>query len=930
MDDYLADLNPAQLEAVSHLKGPCLVVAGAGTGKTSVITKRIAHLIRKHEVNPERIVALTFTDKAAGEMQERLDEILDYGTFVTTSTFHSFCNELIRRHAFRIGINPEARLITEADQVAILREHLDRLPLIKYRRAYNPTPLLRQIARYIEQAKEAQLTPDELIVHAKHMEEAAGDEAEGEAAAEYLELAHCYQVACELYAELEVLTYADLLRYTRDILQSSQIVQKEEQDRWEYLLIDEFQDTNTIQAEIAYLLAGKRANLFVVGDDDQAIYRFRGANVKNILDFKERFPKAKIVTLTENYRSTQAILDAAYRLIQHNNPHRLEAHLGINKKLTAHNGEGTQPIYQHYSTGTHEAEGVVRTIEELITSGTPATDIAIIARSHNQLDPFDEELQAVGVPVNRAKEGNFFQEPSVIQALAYLRFLSAPHNSENLFRLLTGAPYDVPGEDIVSFNVRAKKQHLSLWEALHVPDVDLTESLASAVAYYSRALHSQAAQPPSQALRVHIYDSKWQARLVEAFEERAAQHLTSLYNQARTFELLHQPTTILAFVDHCDRLIASGEDVTVESELAAPREGVTLITAHSSKGLEYPVVFVVNMVVRRFPLLISGGDLRLPPELVSPLKDNVPHEEERRLAYVAFTRAKERLYISDAERYGTNKNPSKPSPFVTEALPITSTPEFADQPLRAASFTPLPEAGLPPLVFPKQLSASALEAFEDNPAVFYEQYVLQIIPEDIIAINFGNAVHNTLRDIFNARREGVALETGPTLQRHWVGEGYDTAAIRDGEYAAALEMIERHLNQLPPDFYPAFTEESVTLQLSDGFRITGKVDRIDRNPDGSLSIVDYKTGSKQAREADVRENLPIGIYAAALVKQQKNVKDIGLCYLRTECDPRYQVSHAYFEELAARVHKLIEEMRSAYATRSFPDSGKRFGLSYIR
>jgi DNA helicase-2/ATP-dependent DNA helicase PcrA len=274
-EDYLADLNAAQLDAVIHKEGPCLVVAGAGTGKTSVITKRIAHLVTVHKVDPDHIVALTFTDKAAGEMQERLDEILDYGTFVTTSTFHSFCNELIRRHAFRIGINPEARLITEADQVAILREHLDRLPLIKYRRAYNPAPLLRQIARYIEQAKEAQLSPDELIAHAKKMEEAAGDETEAESAAEYLELAHCYQVVCDLYAELEVLTYADLLKYARDILQSSPAVKSEEQSRWQHLLIDEFQDTNTIQAEIAYLLAGKQANLFVVGDDDQAIYRFR-------------------------------------------------------------------------------------------------------------------------------------------------------------------------------------------------------------------------------------------------------------------------------------------------------------------------------------------------------------------------------------------------------------------------------------------------------------------------------------------------------------------------------------------------------------------------------------------------------------------------------------------------------------------------------
>ena len=182
-------LTPEQQQAVSHVDGPCLVVAGAGTGKTTVITERIANLILAHEVAPEHILALTFTDKAAAEMQGRLDELLDYGTFVTTSTFHAFCNDLIRRHAYRIGINPEARLITEADQTAILREYIGQLPLKHYRRTYNPTPLLKQIAHYIEHAKENQLSPEVLIAQAKKSRENAFDEAEAESADEYLELA---------------------------------------------------------------------------------------------------------------------------------------------------------------------------------------------------------------------------------------------------------------------------------------------------------------------------------------------------------------------------------------------------------------------------------------------------------------------------------------------------------------------------------------------------------------------------------------------------------------------------------------------------------------------------------------------------------------------------------------------------------------------
>lgn len=932
MNSILEGLNPQQQEAVTHGDGPCLVVAGAGTGKTGVITRRIAYLVQEKNVSPENIVALTFTDKAATEMQERLDQLLDYGVFVTTATFHSFCNELIRRHAFRIGIDPEARLITEADQIAILREHIARLPLKYYSATYNPVPLLKEIARYVEQAKEAQLSHQQLEEHAKELDTKAANEAEEEIAGQYAELAACYKIICNLYDELGVLTYADLLRYTYTILKDAPAVCQEEQERFHYLLIDEYQDTNTIQAEIAYLLAGKRANLFVVGDDDQAIYRFRGANVKNIRDFIKRFPKACIITLTDNYRSTQPILDAAYNLIQHNNPHRLEKDLNFSKKLRADRGDDGAVTYQHYSSGIHEAEGVASTIAELIASQKyAAQDIAIIARSHNQLDPFEEELVALNIPVSRAKEGNFFQEPTVVQGLAYLRFLASPHNSENLFHLLSGAPFEIPGEIIAPFNIQARKRHLSLWKCLQETTDTLGAELPTVLAYLASRLKEDSAKTPALALKGHVIESKWQNQLIEDQAERAAAHLTNLYKQAKTFELLHQPTTILSFVEHCDRLIASGEDITVESELTPINEGVTLITAHSSKGLEYPVVFVVNLVLRRFPMQFRSNGLELPVELVSPLRDNVTHEEERRLAYVAMTRARDYLYLTDAERYGTNKYPSKASPFITEALQLSTAPESSDRPLRGITLTVTPQSNdILPLPFPQEFTASSLEVFEENPAVFYEQYVLQIIPEDDVAINFGNAVHNTLRDVFNARKEKVTLDIPTTFDRYWVGEGYSTPKVRDEEHAIGIKLVEDHLAGLKPDFAPQYVEESMVLQLRNGIRLLGKVDRIDANPDGTLHIVDYKTGNKEAKEKDVQENLPLAIYAAALYKQKKPVQKVSLWYLRSGSHPGLAVTEDYLRQQAERINTVIESMREAYATRTFPETGKGFSRSRLR
>lgn len=925
-NDLLTGLTKQQQGAVTHLDGPCLVVAGAGTGKTSVITRRIANLILEHKVAPEKIVALTYMEKAATEMQERLDELLPYGMFgVVTGTFHAFCNELIRRHAFRIGINPEARLVMEADQIAILRENIDRLPLKLYRKPYNPMHLLKDLAGYVEQAKEARLTPAQLITHAEQAHKNAFEDVESEIALQYLELAQCYEAVTEIYRELDVLTYADLLAHARTILAESPAVRAEEQERCQYLLVDEYQDTNTIQAEIAYLLAGDKGNLFAVGDDDQAIFRFRGANVTNILHFRETYPEVKVITLTENFRSTQPILDAAYRLIQHNNPHRLEAHLGIDKHLIAHRSGETVPEYLRFSTGSHEAEGVAQRIRELIEAGTcQPEDIAIIGRSHNQLSPFTHELENLGIPATRSKEANFYEEPSVLQALGYLRFLSHPHHSENLFRLLTGAPFAVPAEELVVLNVLAKKRHTSLWDALHHPESELGEVLQTACTYLEEALRTEAGKSPSFALQYHVTRSGWNKLLQENYEEQAANHLNILHRQIRTYELLHKTTTIGQYVEHAFRLIESGESIAVDSELNPPNEGVNVLTAHGSKGLEFPVVFIVNLTATRFPLKDNERGFRLPTELVTPLKDQVAHEEERRLAYVALTRARDLLFLCASERYGTNKTVSRPSPFLQEALALSQEPACADRPLQGG--IPVEQAATkPPLEFPARLSASALEAFEDNPAEFYDQHILHIIEEDQTAMDFGNAIHNTLRDYFNAQRVGESIDIEKTLRTYWKAENYYYNKLEEAtEFAEGVKMIENHLKTLDTSAKVAYVEEPIVFQLPSGLRITGKVDRIDENSDGTFSIIDYKTGSFDAKPSDVRDNLPLAIYATALEQQGKQIRELKLCYLRTQNTPNFKIASGFLEKQVERTEELVARMREAYRTRDFPNTPKYF------
>lgn len=915
----------SQQRAINHLNGPCLVLAGAGTGKTRVITERIAKLVTEHGVDPETIVALTFTEKAAGEMLERVDLLLPYGTFgVTTATFHGFCNELLRRHSFKVGIDPNAQLVAAAEQVSLLRTHFARLPLSRLKPPFNPVRFLRGLAAFVEKAKEERVSPHALREWAARRLQST-DNAEVEEGELYQELADCYETITQIFHEHHVLTYADLLTKTLELLETSPLALKEEQERCRYLLIDEFQDTNTVQAAIAYALAGEQANLFVVGDDDQSIYRFRGANITNILDFRNRYPQAPLITLTENFRSTQNILDAAYNLIIHNNPHRLEAQAGVDKRLQSQRGAGPEVACHRYETGHHEAECVADTIKDLITNhGHEPGDIAILARSHNHLDLFEQELMNLGVPVRRAKEGSFYEQPGVEAALSFLRFLVNPSLNANLFYLLQGVPFCVPVDELRELNVTARRLSLSLWEQLNAAET-LAPELAEARIYLNDRLTHLSGSRPSEALRRHIQESSWGKTLLDDSQQLVASHLNTLYHEARSFETLNRPGTLAQYLQYVDDIRESGEDPLVENETVEQTDGVALLTVHASKGLEFRTVFVVNLVSKRFPGSDRVDQLRLPAELLNAPTDNVKYEEERRLAYVALTRAKEQLYLTGARRYGSNKTASKPSVFIQEALNVSEEPACIHHQLRGGLSKRSEAAHLSQrLPFPNLFTASALEAFEDNPASYERQHLYSILndPHDNGATAFGTAVHAVLRAAFTARKDGVPFDLEENLQRHWTGEGYENAIQREEAYATALTVLRKHLEDLPANFVPEAVEVPVELRLENGLRIIGKIDRLDRHEDGTLTIVDYKTG-RSKNPAKPKDNLPLAIYALALTQRGETVRDICLDYLLLDQRPCAAITPAFLESAQQRVNDLIELLRAAYLSGEFPEK-KRF------
>jgi DNA helicase-2/ATP-dependent DNA helicase PcrA len=923
-EDLLENLTQPQTQAVLHHTGPCLVVAGAGTGKTKVITQRIAYLILERQVPQETIVALTFTDKAAREMEERVDLLLPYGTTgATISTFHSYCADILKRHAFLAGIDPAARLLTGADEVALLRRNIDKLPVSLYKPARNPVDFLRALVQFIGRSKDELLEPQAIALHAKELLAAATDESESEKAALLGELAAAYAATNEIYAEAGALSYADLMYRALLVLREHPSALAAEQERAAFLLIDEFQDTNTVQNELARLLGGKTRNVMAVGDDDQAIYSFRGANLENILSFRKTYPEAAVVALTDNFRSSQPILDAAYRLVCHNNPERLDAREGISKRLISHKEESVPPIHLHYEREAFEQRGVITEIARLIEEeGIPAEEIAILSRSRNGLRSFENGLRGEGLPFQSSADSRLYAQAPIQIALAYLRFLTDPTNDLNLFHLLIGQPFGADEEALRPLVSEARYLSETLWGHLSKkPAEELPETLAESITYLQAARGKAAGQAPSLLIAEFLHSSGWHRKLANEDQDgRTLELLGTFYEEITAYERLHRPASTEHYVQHIDYLLASEEDISTAQGAELERYGVQLMTIHKSKGLEFRAVFVVGMVHGRFPSRNMADALPFPYALASSdAPDSAANlREERRLAYVALTRAKERLYLVSCEQYEERKTKAKPSQFIAEALEAAST-----EPIRLeheALLAPPPAAPEPtraPLKVPTSFSASALETYEQCPKRYEYQYVLNVrIPNSALS-NFGTSVHATLQHWFLARQQGSMPDLAELYRSCWIPGGYETKAIEERQYAEGYAKLKEYLDSVGPDTVPLFLETACRAKLTDGTEIRGKIDRIDRRKDGSLAVIDYKTGARPKSAKDLAADLPLGAYVLSLEQQGKKVGSVELQYVMAGEQVRLERDQLDTAGITAKAEGIVTAIGQSMASGTF-------------
>ncbi|OGM68780.1 hypothetical protein A2897_01255 [Candidatus Woesebacteria bacterium RIFCSPLOWO2_01_FULL_44_24b] len=888
-------LNREQQKAVIHGNGPLLIIAGAGTGKTTVITERVLHLVKSGRAKPSEILALTFTEKAAGEMQERVDIAMPMGyTDMWISTFHSFCDRILRAEALAIGLSSDYSLLTKAETIQFIRNNIYEFSLDYFRPVGNPTKFIDGLVTHFSRLQDEGITPADYVrwvnLKFKISNLKLGDDEELELH-KWRELSKAYKKYEELKAREGYFDFGDLIAKTLLLFRKRPNVLKNYQSKFKYFLIDEFQDTNYAQFELSLLLAGKRANITAVADDDQSIYRFRGASVSNVLQFRTKYKKAKTVVLTKNYRTYQQILDASYRLIQHNNPNRLESREGINKKLVAQRKGKGEIIFFHERSVQNEAERAAGTIRELVKKERyDWRDFAILIRANAHAEPFVTVLKYHGVPHQFLGPDKLFLEPEIVELVSYLKVLTDQNDTAAMYQVLSMEELGIPAEELVKLTSFGRRKNKSLFEVVeNYTEVDIKDEtkatldkLKSVIASQQKGLKSALA---GKLLYEFLTEMEIMPRYIEPDTEarqKATANIGILFNKIKGYEAAHANANAFDVVDWIE-LASSLGDSPRAAELDWTRENaVNILTIHSSKGLEFPVVFLVNLVNLRFPSVGRSDQIPLPDGILKEIlpTGDVHEQEERRLFYVGMTRARDRLYFTAADFYGEAvSRPKKLSPFIFEALGDSAVESRMQNVEREqlGLFSHKPAEPIlhatPSMLHVDYLSYSQIETFKMCPMHYRLRYILGVPTAPSGALSLGSSVHKTLKEFYEKIKSGKK-PTPKLLQslltKNWLDEGFISRAHERQSFEKAGKMLEAFYNQgFEKEKLPALLEQPFVVPLAKAgerpLKIGGVIDRVDELS-GEIEIIDYKTGSNVPTQKEVDKNMQLNLYALAAMR----------------------------------------------------------------
>ncbi|HKF18163.1 MAG TPA: ATP-dependent DNA helicase [Candidatus Dormibacteraeota bacterium] len=847
-------LSRDQLEAAHLLAGAVRVVAGAGTGKTAVIAARFVRLVEAG-VSPAAILVMTFTERAAAEMLERILASSGVQEAPWVGTFHSLAMRWLREDGRRLGLNPAFRILAGPERWIVMRELMWDLADPALIGVERPDDMISPLLKLLERVKQELVPLGRLARWVSKVE----DSERREVLAAAVRLFRAYGARCRKDG---VMDFDDLLWHSVRLLQEHRDVRERLADRLRWVLVDEYQDTNLAQERLVELIAGGGGNVCVVGDDDQSIYRFRGASRANMDRFLASFPAAVTVTLGRNRRSTRRIVTAACRLVEHN-PERLAKPLGPDPDQ-----ELGQPVeVWRCATAEQEAAQIAAEAALAHAAGVPLHSVAVLARTHAIARPVATALAAAGVPYQQWSGQGLFRRPEIRDLIAYLRLLHDPADLLALARLVARPPMSVDLEealrharegDVAQPPLNGLKRwqptarwaeqvlELSAMKATHGVD-ELLFELLSRTRYLDLVLPLM--QDDLEARRVMANVSRF-ADFVSEYCERRRDHSLGL------------------FVEHIDLVLRSGLDEDV-ADVDGTQDAVQLMTIHQAKGLQFDLVFVPALVDGRLPQsrrrdeLTAIASLEMPAHLLEPaVRGGEDHlAEERRLCYVAMTRARRRLVLSWAERYDGGRNWRR-SRFLTElGEGVVERDLRTPQPVLSLQREggEKPEQEEEPL-----LSFSAISAYRECPRQHWYRYRLRLPATPGVEAQFGTALHLVLMRAGRLRAEG--REVTAELLRELHEEAWDTIVLTEPRRRSALKalswrLLGRFLSAGGLDAQPRLVEAPFAVS-QDGWTLRGVIDRVDPPVDGSRAwrIIDYKTGSP-VTASRLRRDLQLALYA---------------------------------------------------------------------
>ncbi len=942
-------LNNEQKQAVKHKNGPLLIVAGAGTGKTTVITERIMSLFKKEEVKPENVLALTFTDKAAGEMVDRLEKELPIGYVdMWVMTFHSFAQKILEKEGVDIGLPTNFRLLDETSTWLLVRDNFHLFELDYYRPLGKPTSFIHSLVKHFSRCKDELITPRQYLEFAESLRSKNNQDSSEDSQslldeqARVYELAKAYETYQQILVDNSCLDFGDLVFYAYQLLTKRPDIRKRYQKQFKYVLVDEFQDTNYGQYQLIKLILNEDQNITVVGDDDQSIYKFRGASVSNIMQFKKDFPDAVEVVLTKNYRSKQIILDTAYEFIQKNNPDRLEIVLGgsVSKRLQAEKKGPGVIEYLLSPTAEKEADAVVDKITDLDAGQGNWNDYAVLARSNDALKPIIESLERKGVPFQYIASRGLYAKPLVLDLIAYLRLLDNVHEPDAMFRYLSLPIFSLSPLEVVEISRLASRKQLTLFEVIKDYRDQISDFSAETFTKIDKALElinlgmkrmpGGEAKPVSKVVFDFLRESGYLKQIETLPDLKKMQSffvLQQFYKRIQGFELTNNDHSVRAYLRLLELEFEAGEQGALETMVEEGPELVKVMTIHASKGLEFKHVFVVSMVDRRFPSASRSEPIELPEALI---KEQLPTgnahlQEERRLCYVAITRAKEGLYLSGAKSYGGSRD-KKPSIFIEEMgiKPVESTNNdvnFDQGPQTEV------DAFWKPLI-PKRFSFTQLQDFVRCPRYYYYKYIVKLPMIGNHHLSFGNTIHLTLQryaeemarrygqsqmSLFNKKMEPVAITIDELMEMYknsWQDDWYESKDQKERYRQKGKKMLNDWLSsQQAMKTPPLFIEKPFTIKVDDAI-VTGKIDRIDLLPDKSVAIIDYKTGRPKDK-LDAEDKRQLLVYQLAVEQVFKlPVSWLAYNYLDNgSCEP-FVGSQKDIDKIVLYLSETINEIRN--------------------